>query len=256
MLETKEIVIRDLLISYRQSVPSAEAPVAILLHGWRSDASAWGATMHFLDTLGYASYALDLPGFGSSETPRDTYGVDLYAGLVNEFMKKLRIQNAVLIGHSFGGRIAIVLAVKYASIVRKLVLVDSAGLREESMKLGIVKRIAHLVSPFFQPSFMQPVRRAIYRAMGAEDYTATPQMTGTFVKTISENLTSMLPQIRQETLLIWGESDIDTPITDAKKMSSLIPHARLEILPMAGHFSFMDAPGTFQTLLSSFLKNT
>ncbi len=255
MASVKELVIRDLLVTYVQSGDEVGTETVIFLHGWRSSKEAWSRIGEAITPLGYQIYALDLPGFGNSQAPRDAYDVTLYAGLLREFMKKLGIQKAVIIGHSFGGRIGIVLAAKHPELVSKLVLVDSAGIRASQMRRDALRAVAKAVKPLFTPAFMQPLRRSLYLMLGAEDYLATPELRETFVKTVNEDLTPYLSRITVNTLLLWGENDKDTPVHDAERMMSLIPNARLVVIPAAGHFSFLDAPDTFIKELHSFLKS-
>jgi pimeloyl-ACP methyl ester carboxylesterase len=179
--------------------------------------------------------------------------VEDYAGVVSGFVEKLSMESAIVIGHSFGGRIGIVLSVKRPDVVQKLVLVDAAGIRAPSVLRDASAAIAKVLKPVFSPRFMQPVRRALYRMLGAEDYLATPVLTETFKRVVEEDLSPLFPRITQETLLFWGERDTDTPLSFAETMKKEIPHATLVVVPGAGHFSFLDAPEEFFTALKAFI---
>ena len=250
----KELVVRDLLVSYIETDGAMSDVPLVFLHGWRSSKDAWNRALDACSEYGRHAYALDLPGFGRSESPNGAYDVHLYADLVKEFLSKLGVSRAIIVGHSFGGRIAIVLAAKHASVVHKLVLVDSAGVRQKSASLSIMNVFARIMKPFFAPSFMHPLRRAVYRFIGADDYLETPHLKETFIKTIEEDLTPLLPSISSETLIIWGENDTDTPLAHAALMKEQIPNASLVVLKAAGHFSFMDAPDAFAKELLKFIS--
>ena len=100
----------------------------VLLHGWGGQAVSFKPVFDYL-VSGYKAYALDLPGFGSSDLPPCPWGADDYALFVSAFFTKLGVSKASIIAHSFGGRIAIVLAAKHPEKVNKLILVDSAGIK-------------------------------------------------------------------------------------------------------------------------------
>ena len=74
-------------------------------------------------------------------------------------------------------------------------------------------------------------------------------------KVVNEDLCHLMPEISAPTLLIWGENDTATPLSDAKKMERLIPDAGLVSFPGCGHYSFLDNPGQFAAVLNSFLKS-
>ncbi|MBO6066313.1 MAG: alpha/beta hydrolase, partial [Lachnospiraceae bacterium] len=90
---------------------------------------------------------------------------------------------------------------------------------------------------------------------GSADYrNASPMMKQCMVKAINEDLTDLLPKIRQEVLLIWGDQDTATPMKDAKLMEEKIPNNGLVVLSPAGHFSFLDKPQVFKSVLRSYFK--
>ena len=240
------------MVSYL-SAQGGERGTLIFLHGWRSEAAVWSTTMAGMAAEGFSTYALDLPGFGSSEDPTRPFPIHDYADVVAGFMQKLGIPRAIVVGHSFGGRVGIVLAAEHAPLVSKLVLVDAAGVRPPSLRRAAFFVTAKALKPFFSPRFMQPARRAFYRALGAEDYVATPALMETFRRVVGEDLSPLFSKITQKTLLFWGEKDLDTSLSFAEAMQKAIPHTTLIVVPGAGHFSFIDAPERFFTALKSFI---
>ena len=91
--------------------------------------------------------------------------------------------------------------------------------------------------------------------VGSADYrAASPLMKEILVNVVNEDLTDLLPSIKQETLLIWGTLDTATPITDAYKMEELIPEAGLAKIEGVGHYSFLENPGLFNAIMASYLK--
>jgi pimeloyl-ACP methyl ester carboxylesterase len=186
--------------------------------------------------------------------------VDDYADFSAAFLEKLGIRAADLIGHSFGGRIAIKLAGRTPPPFRvsKVVLVDGAGVgprrtTKRTLRLALYKAVKSLLSlPFLERKF--PGSLESWRRKNASpDYRdASPRMRECLVKAVNEDLTPFLSSIPCPTLLIWGENDRETPPGDGKIMERLIPDAGLVELKNAGHYSFLDQPFVFGKVLDSF----
>lgn len=248
----RQLSLHGTLVSF-EDYGGKGAPV-VFLHGWRSRASVWAGAAGALGEIARC-VALDLPGFGSSEAPRSVWTLSDYAGVVREFLEKESFGPSILVGHSFGGRVAAKLAAEAPALVSKLVLVDSAGFPAPAAKKAAFGFVAKLVGPLFRPRFMQPLRRLLYRAIGAEDYVATPGLVGTFVRVVNEDLSEHLRRVRCPALLVWGSRDADTPLSTAERMLKLLPEARLSVLQGAGHFSFLDEPGQFVASLREFITD-
>ncbi|OGE76954.1 MAG: hypothetical protein A3C85_01240 [Candidatus Doudnabacteria bacterium RIFCSPHIGHO2_02_FULL_48_21] len=229
------------------------AQTVVFLHGWRSEAAVWRPVM---DRLGrrYRQFALDLPGFGKSEKPKHIFTLVDYATVVLGFIKKMELKKIVVVGHSFGGRVVIKLSALEPDIVEKLILVDSAGFRLHGKRNAVLRIVAKMLKPFFMIPGLRTLRLPIYRVMGAEDYLATPELRETFLNVINEDLTALLGYVRQETLIVWGGRDEDTPLMLAMWLKEHIPHSDLVIFHNAGHFSFLDEPDKFVGTVRDFLK--
>ena len=242
------------LINYSKDGSGTERPAVVFLHGWRSSKEVWQGIIGKLGQTGRTIYRLDLPGFGNSPAPQRGFTISDYAALVAGFIKKQNLNKVVLIGHSFGGRIGIKLAATAPDVVEKLVLADSAGFAMKSAKKSGYGLAAKLVKPFFKPSFMQGLRKRIYKLIGAEDYLATPALQKTFVNAVSEDLSEDMKKIVSPTLIVFGEKDMDTPKEFGSRMRGLILNSRLEVLEGAGHFSFLDKPDEFARFLTEFVS--
>lgn len=254
----QKIVANGSLVNYSAYLEQNSGPAVLFLHGWRSEAAVWNQSVRLLRQAGLPNgiYALDLPGFGLSPAPTGTWGVSDYCQAVEEFVSKLQLGRVVLVGHSFGGRVAIKLAATRPELVERLVLVDSAGFAMDGERKKALNRIAALAKPFFKPKFMQPLRRSIYKGIGADDYLATPELQKTYVRVISEDLSGDLPRIKAPTLLIWGANDQDTPLGYAERMRSAIAGSRLETIVGAGHFSFLDKSEEFVRIIKGFINES
>lgn len=251
---------KDLLLDglkVRMEVTGEGRPL-ILMHGWgcnHTTVKSIAATAAQTHTV----YNIDFPGFGDSQEPTEVWGVERYTRLIEELVAKERLESPVLIGHSFGGRVAILYSSR--NQVDKIVLVDAAGIKPKrslkyyfkvySFKAG--KRFWELLLGKEKAQKRIDEMRA---KRGSSDYAgASPMMRRILSKVVNEDLTERLPMISAPTLLIWGEDDTATPLSDAKKMSRLIPDAGLVSFPGCGHYSFLDNPIQFRAVLSSFLKS-
>lgn len=253
-MQKNQIIVNNQLISYFK-IDNAGDKCLLFLHGWRSSKEIWQEVMKSLQLTAYSLqlYAIDLPGFGASFVPQKPMKVGDYAEIVKGFIKKLDLKNVIIIGHSFGGRIGIKLAAEHPELIKKLVLVDSAGFVTPGAKRTAFRTMAKIVKPFFMLPMTQGLRRKIYQFIGAEDYVATPELKETFLRTINEDLTEDMKKIFCPTLIIAGENDADTPVEFGERMHSIIPNSKFIILPNAGHFSFLDKPEEFVKILTDFI---
>lgn len=183
----------------------------IFLHGWGLDKNCFS---ELEKQLNYNKLLFDLPGFGKTELPKRPWGTLDYANFVKTKLKK---QN-ILIGYSFGGKIAIKLAANYPELINKIILISSAGLR----KSFSLKR---LIRKFLKKS--------------SQDYQNAGALKPILSKIVCEDLTQDLKKIKCPVLLLWGEQDKETPLWIAKKMNKLIKNSKLIILPGIDHYAIL-----------------
>lgn len=252
-----EVTLRGIKLHYLDL--GAGEPI-LMLHGWGSNSEVHRAMLEQL-SRGYRVLALDLPGFGKSEEPPRAYCVDDFADVVQDFLQSLGISAVTLIGHSFGGRIIIKLANRRLPFaISRIVLIDSAGIRPQPSKKGGAKRrlyrILKAIANFAPirkcfPNFLEALRQHF----GSADYAAaSPRMRECLVRTVNEDLTPLLSGVTPETLLIWGENDTATPLSDGQTMERLMPNAGLAVIQGAGHFCFLEQPVIFSRIIASFFR--
>lgn len=244
-------------ISIRYDKEGSGSQPVIVMHGWGCKASTVSilaqAALSDMSTV----YNIDLPGFGGSDEPLVVWGIDDYTRFLEYFITTLGLDKPVLIGHSFGGRMAI----NYASshTVAKVILVDAAGIKPRRSLKYYIKVYSFKFSKKLAFLFLGKERGELFvnklRAKsGSSDYSsASPMMRRILSRTVNEDLHHCLPKIQAPTLLIWGERDTATPLKDAKLMEKLIPDAGLVSYPEAGHYSFLDRPAQTQAVIRSFL---
>ena len=247
-------------INYKITGPEDAVRTAVILQGW-------GTTLELYDFAAgvisdaYRVVQLDMPGFGASDEPREPWSPADYADFCCRFFAALGIEETVLIGHSYGGRVIIKLAGRddLDFTISRIVLIDSAGIMPERsaaqkrrvrryklMRNFLTSRPVHAMFPEVIDYWMSQ--------QGSEDYrSSTPMMKKCLVKAVNEDQREELGAIRQDTLLIWGELDDATPLSDAKIMEERIPNAGLVVLEGAGHYSFLERPQQFRGIMRSFL---
>ncbi len=230
----------------------------ILMHGWGCDHSTV-RSIAATAALTHTVYNIDFPGFGASEEPAEVWGVERYTRLIEALVKSEKLESPVLVGHSFGGRVAILFASRNKA--DKVILVDAAGIKPRRTLKYYLKVYSFKAGKKFWELILgkEKAQARIDRMRarrGSSDYAgASPMMRRILSKVVNEDLTDRLPLISAPALLIWGENDTATPLSDAKKMARLIPDSGLVSFPGCGHYSFLDNPGQFRAVLSSFLKS-
>ena len=260
-----DINIGGLNIKYKITGPKGNRKTAVVLQGWGTDLSVYDSVAAAINDR-YRVVQVDLPGFGDSDEPRDAWSVDDYSAFFCEFLEKLNIKRATLIGHSYGGRMIIKMAARSASVVglpfeiSRIMLIDSAGVMPErtatqSYKVKRYKALKKFLTSKPIHSLFPEVIDYWLSKQGSDDYRkASPVMRASLVKAVNEDLKHLMPKVEQETLLVWGENDPDTPLSDAHIMEELMPNAALVVSEGAGHYSFLEQPVLFKSIIRSYLE--
>lgn len=230
-------------------------PVLLMLHGWKDSLNTFDELVPLLP--GYRIIRLDMPGFGGSDAPTSAWGVGEYADFVKAFIYKLNIVPEVIVGHSFGGRVAIKGVGSGVLNPKKLVLIAAAGLaRRHTLKNHILAGLAKIGRAFTSVpplSFWQNwLRLRLYGALGS-DYFNSGSLKETFKMVVSEDLSEYAAKITTPTLLIWGRNDTSTPLSQAERIHELIEKSQLDIVMNAGHFVHKEKPAEVAKFITAFL---
>ena len=239
-------------------IDQGEGAVVLLLHGWGTEAATYHLILDHLATR-YRVIAPDMPGFGGTYVPETPWTSAEYVGFVRWFLSALGVTEFTLMGHSHGGRVSVrLLADLQGLTVRKAVLLDAAGLpAHHDLKWHIKVRSYKLGKAVLgwapvKALFPQALERLQKNAGSADYRKASPVMKQTMSNVLAEDVSGDLPNITASTLLIWGENDTATPLSDGRKMERLIPDAGLVVLP-GGHFAFAENWPRTRAVLDSFL---
>lgn len=248
-----KIIVDNLATEYADQ---GQGPVILMLHGW-------GGSLHGFDLLvsnlaqKHRVVRLDLPGFGGTDAPTETWNLDNYLSFAQGFIKKLDLQVEILVGHSFGGRMAIKGLATGGLTAKKLILIASAGIaKRRTLKNALmitITKIGGLI--FYLPPLLfwrDRLRKKVYRFLGS-DYLDAGQLRQTYLKIIAEDLSAWAKKVSVPTLLIWGAEDETTPLSDGERLTALIPGAKLEVIEGADHDVHQQKPEQVLELINQFL---
>lgn len=214
-------------------------PRLLALHGWRRTSSDFDKT---LAALPAGALALDLPGFGASPEPPTVWGTEDYAKAVSAVLPELGTP-VVILGHSFGGRVAVRLAATRPDDVAGLVLTGVPLLRTApGGQPALSFRIARWLH---RKGVLSDDRmEALRRRHGSADYrAAVGVMRDVFVRVVNESYEDDLRAVQCLVELVWGDDDDDARLSVAQQAAAILgERARLTVLPGAGHLTPLTAP--------------
>lgn len=236
-----QIIVDKILTSYEELGSSKE--VVVILHGWKRSLNEWIPVAQNLSTR-YRVILLDLPGFGGTQLPERPYDTYEYAGFVENFLKKLDISKYSLMGHSFGGRLGIILASKNNEI-NKLVLVDSAGIENKTIAVKLLSLFTNHIKEFVPENVKSKFRSADYKSAG--------KLKETFVKVIDQDLSHLFNKIKTPTIIIWGDKDSVLDVSQTKVFKKQIPNSTVRIVWGANHSPHIEKPKVFLEILNEYI---
>jgi len=233
----------------------------LLLHGWMCRIEHMQPVGQRLAKLGYRVHILDLPGFGRSTLPSEVWGVPEYARFVAHYLDHVNLKPTHLIGHSFGGRISIVLGADYPEYVKKIVLTDSAGVpfpqtRNQQLRQGVFQAVGAVLSvpglKTLEPGFRHWARDRF----GSQDLRKAGVLEPIFRVVVRQDLRPYAARIKAPSLLVWGDQDQDTPLWQGQVLEKTIPNAKLIVFQGAGHFAYQERITEFVPTVDTFLRST
>ena len=212
----------------------------LILHGWGSSSLRWRKVKEILEEKGIEVFVPDLPGFGKTPLPRKNWHFLDYRDWAVEKVKEKGWERFNLLGHSFGGGVAVMIASKYPALIEKLILCSPAIIRKKSLKsfaFYIVARTGKKI--FYLPGmryFLPWARWAIYKLCRGKDYyLAEGEMKRIMKEAISTDLSFCLDKIEAKTLIIWGKKDKTLPLKQAFYLKEKIKNSKVVVIEKAGH---------------------
>lgn len=224
-----------------------EGKSILYLHGWGCDHSIFLPVVDRLEN--YSNYVIDFNGFGKSDAPdQQGWTVDHYAEQLKTFLDEQHLQSVAIVAHSFGCRVAMVLASTYPQLVDRMLLVAPAGLRKFSFRRWFS------VTRYRATKFLSRHSQSEICKFGSEDYRkCSSAMKNTFVKVVNQDLSAYAKRVRCPVLIVNGSQDTDTPLSHAKRLNKLIKSSQLVEID-GDHFAFFYAPAAFANTVKTFME--
>ncbi len=237
---------KNININYiRYGNPNNQA--VVLLHGW-------GQNIEMMKPVGDRLtdndvIIIDLPGHGKSDEPKEVWELKDFVSMIHELLSSLNIQNPILIGHSFGGKISLLYASTYS--VKKLILFGSpfkVKKNPQSLKVRTLKKLKTLPG-------LNKLAETMKNHMGSTDYrNASPMMRDILVKHVNTDITENVKKINCPTIIIWGTNDAAVPIEDAYELETLIKDSA--VIPYEGctHYAYLERLNQTVSIIQNFIK--
>lgn len=281
MMESFEISLHGQPVAVRTDGPD-DAPVLLLLHGLAGSAVTWERTAPFLVPR-FRVVAPDLLGHGGSAKPRGEYSLGAHANLLRDLLVALGHERATLVGHSFGGGVAMQFAYQFPTRCERLVLVSSGGLGLEVSPLLRALSVAgaDLLFPFVCSPALRDAGSRFGEWLGRVGFRPSPVVAETwrsyasladedarraFFRTLRAVIDSdgqavsaadrLYLAAHVPTLIVWGAADPIIPIHHAHDAHEAIRGSRLEIYQGVGHYPHCEEPESFAAMLADFVATS
>lgn len=257
-----------------QEFGDAAKPAILLIHGYRSSALVWRASAPAIAESGFHVIAVDLAGFGYSNKPRSfEYTIAAQARLISRFMERIGIGRATVVGSSYGGAVAVTIALDYPERVEKLVLTDTVindNLKSHPiLRLAAIPGLGEAMTPFVADS-RSLLRGRMHRTLAkANHHLINDERVESVLRPLraadahhsllvtsrnwhANRIEQDAHLIRQPTLIIWGEDDTVTPVSDGYKLHESVEGSRFVVLKNCGHVPQEEKSGLFSQLVAEF----
>jgi pimeloyl-ACP methyl ester carboxylesterase len=236
------------------SVTGSDAPRVLALHGWARSHRDFDAVIAPAGEAPLPAVALDLPGFGASPPPPDAWGAEAYAEAVGAILEEMG-SPVVVLGHSFGGRVALHLAVQRPDAVCALVLTGSP-LLHPTRRRSRVSPAYRMVRGLHRVKLVSAATmEAARQRHGSEDYKAAQGvMRQVLVRSVNETDEAQLDAVRCPVHLIWGADDSAAPLEVAERAVARLAQGDVVVFPGIGHMTPLLVPGALRTAVVSCLS--
>jgi len=258
-------------------VEAGQGPPLLFLHGLGGSWKDWTANLKFFGSS-FRVLAIDFPGFGDSDKPEVEYSIDWLTGMVENFLQEKKLHQVSLVGHSMGGLVALNLAARPKSPLKKLIIVDAVGIGDKAdfLSYALTKKIMgpssrwESIEEVLKDEFKSVIEgflkrqkpktsREFFESIPKVPITGKPLLPMTPAVQISASIIDFdihpkLSLIQQPTLIIWGNKDPIAPPQDASYLKGQIPQAVLTLLDGCGHSPMQEQPARFNQEVWKFLQ--
>lgn len=217
-----------------------------IVHGWTYTVEPWRHTLQILRDKGISVKMLRVPGL--TEDSKKEFTIEDYVKWANKEIP----DGAVALGHSNGGRILLNLCAENPEKLKYLILLDSAGIYEPSLKKRMVERVAKIGKPLKK---IPVVDKAFHRLTGSTDYSKAPEnMKKTLVNMIESDKKLDFSKVKTKTYILWGKKDTTTPPRQGTLMYEKLPNAELKFYANWTHAPYISSPEELARALSNLVE--
>ncbi|MGC2191702.1 MAG: alpha/beta hydrolase [Candidatus Dormiibacterota bacterium] len=233
-------------------------PPVVLLHGWGASAAGFTGLLQLARTP-RRLVAIDLPGFGESPLGVPDWTRGSYAALVRDLIRERGWGPVALLGHSYGGGVALRLAAEPEAPLDRLVLCAPSGLPLASSggvggKVRVFRSLRRSAETLLPARLADPTVEWLRQRMGSADYRSAGALRPVLVRAVQEDLSELAGQIRVQTLIIWGGRDQELPLEPyGRRLRQLIGSSELVEFEGSGHFPFVDERARFAAVFDAFV---
>ena len=234
----------------------------VLLHGWNLSKETFEPLFDAFTKAGFHVHSFDFPGFGREQAPNKPWHVVDYAEFLKRYLDAHRIKKALIVGHSFGGRVVLKFVQLYPSMVSHLVLSGTPGfspvLKRKMLFFFILAKIGSFIFSIPPLSIFQDwAKRLLYYASGSREFfKAEGSMKQTFKNVVVDDLLLPMQSVTVPCLLLWGEFDVMVPLSIMHRMAEVMPTATVKVIAEADHGVPFKEPQVFVSYVQAFLKGT
>ncbi len=236
------------------SVTGPDQPRVLALHGWARTHRDFDAVVAPVDEAPLPALALDLPGFGASPPPSEAWGAAAYAGAVGEALGELQ-SPIIVLGHSFGGRVALHLATQRPASVAALVLTGVPLLHPEGRRVRVAPAYKAIRSLHRMKLVSDSSMERARQRYGSADYKAVQGvMRQVHVRAVNETYEDQLDAVQCPVHMVWGGADTAAPVEMAERALARLAHGDLEVFPDVGHLTPLLIPAALRAAVVSCLN--
>ena len=232
--------------------------IILILPGWGDTKNTFNFLINNL-SINNTIYIIDNPGFGKSIVKEENLTIYDYASTIRELINHEKISNPTIIAHSFGGRIATLLSGYYNDKINKLILIDIAGIKPKKTLKNIIKKYTYKllkkITKLSPLKYKRKINTYLLKKFSSTDYYNLPDnMRKTFQNIVNTDLKFTLTNIKQSTLILWGQNDTSTSLKDAYVYRKKIKNSALIVFRKATHYSYLDYPLLTLDIINNFIK--
>ncbi|MBR3414496.1 alpha/beta hydrolase [Candidatus Saccharibacteria bacterium] len=218
-----------------------------IIHGWTYTVDPWDRTIKELKANGIKVEMLHVPGLTAPSNK--VWTIEDYVKWADKNIPK----DAIVLGHSNGGRILLNLLSKKPDKVKHLILVDAAGIYEDNKKRDLSRKVSKTFAPLKK---IKPFRKVYHKLLGASDYDRAPEnMKKTLSNMLESDKSLDIKKVTTPTTILWGKKDTITPPSQAEKMHELLPNSTLNFYANWSHAPYISDPSGFARALTKTVKN-